>query len=400
MAGSETPRSIPWYKRFRDEFSKSLKYIYAMRYVAIKRETLDVFDKETLARFIFESNNLEREGLPFGETKELVILGLEEYPDDMFDASDEQEKGLFKLLKEIKRDAQIDFGVLNHHILNDIEIHRDESNYELIAKYGGKSKEADKVIQYFLATRDANYYAVEYRLSRIALRLKESLLSQSQNPVKIKNRKKRESLQKEIEKIFSDAPNVKVFITEDRIKLLHELMADGFVDKKNAKAGQYRTKPIMTDLDSHYPAPNDVPAAMANFVKKYQEFETQNLNPIALAAWASTQFVLIHPFPDFNGRMSRLLMNMILRTHGVPFWVSLSSSGKERKKYIAALRQAREGNYLWISTLISIQLNQGFHDLNRMLDLAGYDQIETNDSDEFPPDLSDKEILFTAQKNE
>src|SRR6476620_11452341 len=81
MVSSELPRSIPWYKRFRGEFSKASRYIYAVERISIKRETLKNFDKETLARFIFESNNIEREGLPLGETRELVILGLDEYPE-------------------------------------------------------------------------------------------------------------------------------------------------------------------------------------------------------------------------------------------------------------------------------------------------------------------------------
>lgn len=408
MVSSETPRSIPWYKRFRDEFSKASRYIYAVERIPIKRETLENFDKETLARFIFESNNIEREGLSLGETRELVIFGLEEYSelieknDDKDATAQERRIAIFNLMQKIIKDIPIDFGIagiFNQNITDENEeIQLDDSQYELIAKYGNKNKEADKVIRYFGATRIAEHYSSNYMF----LRLKQQTYYIIQAILKVRNHKKREIAQKFFDEHFTDGPppSIESLITEERIKSLHQIMAEGFVDEKNAKAGQYRTKPIMTDMESHYPAPEDVPAAMANFVKKYQEFESQGLNPIALAAWASTQFVLIHPFPDFNGRMSRLLMNMILKAHNVPFWVSLSSSGKERKKYIAALRQAREGNYLWIATLIAIQLNKEFHELNKMLDLSGYDQIEIDASNEFPPEQSDKEILFTFLKNE
>ncbi len=33
------------------------------------------------------------------------------------------------------------------------------------------------------------------------------------------------------------------------------------------------------------------------------------MNPIELAAWTHAEFVRIHPFPDGNGRTSRLIMN-------------------------------------------------------------------------------------------
>ena len=404
MASSETPRSIPWYKRFRDEFTKASKYIHVAGQRYIKRETLSNFDKETLAHFIFESNNIEKEGLPLGETRELVILGLEKSPELVESNAEQQQEinELFNVLQDMKKDLPIDFAILHNSILNkdefkSNEVKLGEAGYKLIAKYGKKNKEADKVFQYLKATRRVDFDAIEFRL----VYYKERLFSNVQVGLKGESRKKRQNAQELLKKIFADVPsNLGSLITEERIKLLHEIMATGFVNEKNAKAGHYRTKPIMTDMDSHYPAPEDVPAAMANFIKKYQEFESKNLNPIALASWASTQFVLIHPFSDFNGRMSRLLMNMIFRAYGVPFWVSLSSSGKERKKYIAALRQAREGNYLWIATLISIQLNKGFHELNKMLDLSGYDQIEIDDSNEFPPEQSDKEILFTFLKNE
>ena len=60
-----------------------------------------------------------------------------------------------------------------------------------------------------------------------------------------------------------------------------------------------------------------------------------------MAAWASHSFLVIHPFADGNGRMSRLIVNSLLIAFGeVPFPIVLtdgSASGKT--KYIKALRK-------------------------------------------------------------
>ncbi len=50
-------------------------------------------------------------------------------------------------------------------------------------------------------------------------------------------------------------------------------------------------------------------------------------------------FEQIHPFPDGNGRVGRILMNFILVAHGYPN-IAIKGSEKDRKEYIDALEHA------------------------------------------------------------
>jgi Fic family protein len=61
-----------------------------------------------------------------------------------------------------------------------------------------------------------------------------------------------------------------------------------------------------------------------------------------LAVLFSMKFVSIHPFVDGNGRMSRLLMNFILKKNNYP-WINIYT--KQREDYLKAVRQANDENY-------------------------------------------------------
>jgi Fic-DOC domain mobile mystery protein B len=68
-----------------------------------------------------------------------------------------------------------------------------------------------------------------------------------------------------------------------------------------------------------------------------------------LAARFHHRLVKIHPFPNGNGRFSRVMADLLLAEHGrEPFaWgeTALTTAGEVRDTYIAALRQADGNNY-------------------------------------------------------
>ena len=73
------------------------------------------------------------------------------------------------------------------------------------------------------------------------------------------------------------------------------------------------------DLDGeiyYFTPPEQVKPAMTDLLDWYRDREAAGEHPVIVAATLHCQFVRIHPFDDGNGRMARLLMNLILIRHG------------------------------------------------------------------------------------
>lgn len=80
---------------------------------------------------------------------------------------------------------------------------------------------------------------------------------------------------------------------------------------------------------------------------RYQ-IDHQSFPPDELVARFHHRLVLIHPFPNGNGRHARLIADLLIeKLGGQPFtWGggSLEKAGNIRAQYIAALRAADQGN--------------------------------------------------------
>jgi prophage maintenance system killer protein len=81
---------------------------------------------------------------------------------------------------------------------------------------------------------------------------------------------------------------------------------------------------------------------MADLVSSYRNIRDQGLeHPVTLAATFHHQFVAIHPFDDGNGRMARILMNLILMQSGyLPVVLKLD----KKSEYFLALEKADVGD--------------------------------------------------------
>lgn len=70
-------------------------------------------------------------------------------------------------------------------------------------------------------------------------------------------------------------------------------------------------------------------------------FNKNKLHPVELAAITHLRFVIIHPFGDGNGRISRLIMNFILSRKKYPM---LDISYENRNSYYNALERSNTKN--------------------------------------------------------
>jgi Fic family protein len=102
-------------------------------------------------------------------------------------------------------------------------------------------------------------------------------------------------------------------ITLSDIKELHRLFYYR-IDIK--KAGVYRKEKVfITGSKYSVTNPELITEKMEEFVGNMQKMK-ETLHPVEFAARAHKEFVFIHPFVDGNGRVARLLMNLILLQAG------------------------------------------------------------------------------------
>jgi len=153
-------------------------------------------------------------------------------------------------------------------------------------------------------------------------------------------------------------------IREMHKKLLKEpyetdaIAPDGRNVKKKVRLGEYKSEPNCVRMGAgqihQYVLPQDVPAQMASLVEWHQQQEAKaDSHPVLHAAAFHHRFVSIHPFDDGNGRMARILMNLILMRAGFPPAIIKI---QDREPYVAALRRADAGEIEGIVTFVGQNL--------------------------------------------
>lgn len=87
------------------------------------------------------------------------------------------------------------------------------------------------------------------------------------------------------------------------------------------------------------PTPVELRPLMNDFFLWYHKTKDKT-NPVELAGLVHLKFVTIHPFPDGNGRISRLMMNFILHRYGYPM---LNIEYRRRIAYYNSLERSQIG---------------------------------------------------------
>ena len=136
-------------------------------------------------------------------------------------------------------------------------------------------------------------------------------------------------------------------ITEENIKKLHKLFYSR-IDLENA--GQYRNKNVVViGAEIDFPDKSKVPSRMKDFCQNISKIKNE-LNPIEFACKVHIDFVNIHPFIDGNGRVARLLLNLILLQQG--FNITIIPPVL-RMDYIRTIQETNKGNYIPFYNFIS-----------------------------------------------
>lgn len=198
---------------------------------------------------------------------------------------------------------------------------------------------------------------------------------------------------------LSDFINKKEELTEAVIREIHKIILvepyevdaltpDGKPTRRRIEIGVYKKQPnhvkTQTGEIHYFASPEETPAKMEELMNWYRK-ENKNMHPLILASFFHHRFAAIHPFDDGNGRMARLLMNLILmQSHFTPAVIRQN----DRENYYSVLSQADAGEYLPFIEYIGEYL---IHLMEIFIKGAKGDDIEE-------PDDLDKEIeLFTKE---
>lgn len=150
-------------------------------------------------------------------------------------------------------------------------------------------------------------------------------------------------------------------LREADILTLHRITLKGISDYW---AGRYKTSQnrIVGSRLKTTP-PYKVGSEMGNLVHTLNA-NPEKYNPIELAAFAHHDLVRIHPFVDGNGRVARLLCNLILMGRGYP---PITIRVKDRKKYFDCLEKAHLGNLHAFADFIALRVEESLmHYLNAL----------------------------------
>lgn len=141
-------------------------------------------------------------------------------------------------------------------------------------------------------------------------------------------------------------------IKEADILMLHRITLKGISDYWAGRYKESQNRIVGSKLKTT--PPYKVESEMGNMVHSLHS-NHERYNPVELAAFAHHELVRIHPFVDGNGRVARLLCNLVLMNHGFP---PIIIRNKDRKKYFACLEKAHFGGFKVFADFIALRVEE------------------------------------------
>jgi len=172
------------------------------------------------------------------------------------------------------------------------------------------------------------------RLEGNTLNLKESylLIKDNISPAKsLIDIKETESHQKLFIKLIKTKQNITY---QNMLNWHYELLKETNKDI-SGKIRNYQVK--ISGSKFIPPTPVELSLELDSFFKWYNK-NKKTMHPIILSALVHLRLVTIHPFGDGNGRIARLLMNIVLNNSNYPLFIV---DYRNRKSYYSALEKSQ-----------------------------------------------------------
>jgi fido (protein-threonine AMPylation protein) len=355
-------RGRPWYDSY-DTLRKEVDLLrdkFHDRCKQLKQEPrliLSAFSRDIIARAVFESNWQEGIEVDRGRTKELADIVFEDF--DQFD------------------DPHLDFArILNHHRKQVIALKRKRVPQNELAAYNLSA--AHRALEWIMN----ELFQRETASLAFALKGVQKHFAEVANSVAGAERRRIERGFEIIKELTEDpnplvAPFAGNFTTTgdlfkkyfdcdfdtllhplrmDHLHFLHRILLMGILPA--GKCGKFRNTSVhVSNPDIFFPPAQTVPAMMTEFLRDFPHIiPHKNRDHILTAATSSFRFVRIHPYSDGNGRLSRLLMNLILLPSDLPVYLKADKKGRHR--YSQALRRADRGDVRPLASLIALSLKE------------------------------------------
>lgn len=363
----------PWYQRSEELVNLASRYISGLRAIPADEKhhaQVRAYADFSVYQMIFESNLIEKVGTnKLSETRRLVENEFPKLPDtyQVFltnRLNSSEPKVLHSLLPDDLRRAMR------------LEKNLRDTGRDIRASisYGSRSRPILEVLQHYTGYLLIAGRSVHYIAQRLLTHRQQILLAHPELEVVEPNAW--ESLATEMAKLEALSDSAPALITENFIKAVHKEMTVGLLPSDcGVSPGEYRNDVRSAGLDKVYPAPELIPDMMRVYVEGARQMLHDGTNPIARAAWVSYRLVHIHPFPDGNGRLSRLLMVLSLFLDGVPFAVSIRGDAKGKKRYLQALVRADRGDFRAMNALVAMSVVGAFQTIDNDLMSAGLPSI-------------------------
>lgn len=356
---------VPWYRKYPTivQEAKELRVLLDRRCSELGLDAtrlVSSFDASLIARIVHESNWQEGIELPLGRTRELT---------------DEME-----VVPGFKADARLDIeAIVTAHRERVFAMKRVGASIEELA--AANLARAHRVMLWIgeeLAGRQAASLAhalLQLRLlsesqPELKKRLSDPALARGMNVVDRLLASSAPIHRPLLGVVATEGDLLKALLNEPvndllspmseiYIHALHRIVLAGIMPSN--RIGRWRTRSVhVGNPDLVLPPPQAVPSLMAEYVRDFPTIlpTTVQYDVFLAAAKASWRFVRIHPYSDGNGRISRLIMNLVLWGHH-PI-VSVASRAKGRHRYRVAIRRADRGDLVPLATLIAAAVRDAY----------------------------------------